>query len=324
MEGSKHIVKLDFIVTKVVAFENNRRANQLSMWGDRIYFIFIVVGAKWENRAVLVNGQSWGVIHDDWKHRALTPEKRPLITIIRLEDQEFIFGANYETAREGVACVDAHTKGWIEDVRLIFTVVGTEDYLAIVCADEDHSSGLWPGVACVICRNIAPLLNIVDLGVVVLENCVVFLLALLHIHEGVARTSDKHGRSTVVIWVVWNLEVADIALDVTLSANAGLRYELLTLPIPQKDLPVGLTRQSDDEAVFLGVEGARDKFLRVIRVDVLDLLGQSLLPLLARDIVDGEFAFLSSGNTLTHRYVLLALRDSHVGDGLGILRTYNT
>ena len=89
-------------------------------------------------------------------------------------------------------------------------------------------------------------------------------------------------------------------------------------------MPVGLTRQGDDEAVFLGVESARNKFLRVIRVDILNLLGQSLLPLLARDIVDGELALLPGGNTLTHRYVLLALRDSHVGDGLGILRTYNT
>ena len=57
-------------------------------------------------------------------------------------------------------------------------------------------------MARIICRNIAPLLNIVDLGVVVLENCVVFLLALLHIHEGVAGTSDKHSRSTMIIWVV--------------------------------------------------------------------------------------------------------------------------
>ena len=57
-------------------------------------------------------------------------------------------------------------------------------------------------MACVICRNIAPLLNIVDLGVVVLENGVVFFLALLHVHEGVAGTSDKHGRSTVVVRVV--------------------------------------------------------------------------------------------------------------------------
>ena len=179
-------------------------------------------------------------------------------------------------------------------------------------------------MARIICRNIASLLNIVNLGVVVLENGVVLLLALLHVDEGVARAGDEHGRRTVVIRVVRDLEGADVALDVALPANACLGYELLTLPIPQKDLPVGLTRQSDDEAVFLGVEGARDKFLRVIRVDVLDLLGQSLLPLLARDIVDGEFAFLSSGNTLTHRYVLLALRDSHVGDGLGILRTYNT
>ena len=120
------------------------------------------------------------------------------------------------------------------------------------------------------------------------------------------------------------MEVADVALDVTLSANAGLSDELLTLPVPQEDLPVGLTRKSDDEAVLLGVEGARNKFLRVIRVDVLNLLGQGLLPLLARDIVDGEFALLSCGNTLAHRYVLLALRDSHMGDGLGILRTYNT
>ena len=89
-------------------------------------------------------------------------------------------------------------------------------------------------------------------------------------------------------------------------------------------MPIGLTSQSDDEAVFLGVEGARDKFLRVIRVDVLNLLGQSLFLLLTGDIEDGEFALLSSGHPFTHRYVLLALRDSHVCDGLGILGTYNT
>ena len=48
-------------------------------------------------------------------------------------------------------------------------------------------------MARIICRNIASLLNIVNLGVVVLENGVILLLALLHVDEGVARASDEHG-----------------------------------------------------------------------------------------------------------------------------------
>ena len=54
MEGSKHIVKLDLIIAKVIAFKNNRRANQLSMRGNRVDFILVVIGANRENGAVLV------------------------------------------------------------------------------------------------------------------------------------------------------------------------------------------------------------------------------------------------------------------------------
>ena len=157
---------------------------------------------------------------------------------------------------------------------------------------------------------------------VVLENGVVLLLALLHVDEGVARAGDEHGRRTVVIRVVRDLEVADVALDVALPANACLGYELLTLPIPQEDLPVGLTGQRDYEAVLLRVEGAGDKFLGVVGVDILYLLRQRLLLLLARDVEDREFALVSSGHPLTHRYVLLALRDGHVGDRLGVFGAY--
>ena len=57
MEGSKHIVEFDFVVAEVIAFKDNRRANQLSMRGDCVDFILIVVSNNRENRAILVNSQ---------------------------------------------------------------------------------------------------------------------------------------------------------------------------------------------------------------------------------------------------------------------------
>ena len=177
-------------------------------------------------------------------------------------------------------------------------------------------------MAGVIRRNVASLLNIVDLRVIVFENRVIFFLTLLHVDESISGTGDEHGRCTMVIWVVRDLEVADVALDVALPANACLGYELLTLPIPQEDLPVGLTGQRDYEAVLLRVEGAGDKFLGIVGVDILYLLRQRLLLLLARDVEDREFALVSSGHPLTHRYVLLALRDGHVGDRFRVFGAY--
>ena len=86
-------------------------------------------------------------------------------------------------------------------------------------------------------------------------------------------------------------------------------------------MPVRLTSQRDDHFLVLGAESTCNEFLRVVSIDVLDLLWQRLSLLLAVNVVDGEFSLVPRRAPLTDRYVLFAFRESHMRDGLSVIGT---
>jgi len=156
--------------------------------------------------------------------------------------------------------------------------------------------------------------------VVLRENCVVLFLTLLHVDEGVARACHKNGRRALIKWIVRNLEVAKLTLDDALATNAHLSYELLTLPVPEEDLIVGFACERYNHALLTRAEGASDELLGVVCIAVLDLLWKSLLALSACHVEDGKLSFVASGAPLAHSQILLALRKSHMSNGLRVLR----
>ena len=103
---------------------------------------------------------------------------------------ELVFGTYDETVTEGVHCVNTHAQRRVENVSFVFSVVGTQNHLTIISADENHSSSLRPRVAREVCRDISSLLEIVDLRVFLSEDSVIFLLPLLHVDESVPRARD--------------------------------------------------------------------------------------------------------------------------------------
>ena len=104
-------------------------------------------------------------------------------------------------------------------------------------------------------------LKLIDLTVVLRENELILLLALLHVNKSVAGASHENGRCTLVEGVVRNLEVAQLAIKVALEANACLGHELFALPVPQEHLPVRVACQRHDVAFLLRAEGGGDELL---------------------------------------------------------------
>ena len=88
-------------------------------------------------------------------------------------------------------------------------------------------------------------------------------------------------------------------------------------------MPVGLSRERYDHALFSRAEGARDKLLRVVCVAVLNLLWQSLLLAATGDIKDGKLALVAGSAPFAHRQVLLAFRQSDVSDCFRVVRAYS-
>ena len=119
-----------------------------------------------------------------------------------------------------------------------------------------------------------------------LEDGVILFFALFHVDKGVAGPRDEDSRRAMINRVERNLEVADVSLYVTLATNACLGDEFFTLPVPHEDLPVGVACQRHDVALLLGVERTGYELIRVVSIAVLYLLRQSLLLLLAGDVVD--------------------------------------
>ena len=151
------------------------------------------------------------------------------------------------------------------------------------------------------------------------DRVVLLFLALFHVDEGVAGPGHQHCRCTLIERIVRDLEVANAALNVTLASNARLSNQLLTVPIPEEHLPVRLTSQRYDHFLVLGAEGARDELLRVVSVDVLDLLWQRLSLLLAVHVEDRELALVTGCAPLTDGDVLLSLGEGHVSDRLSVV-----
>ena len=63
----------------------------------------------------------------------------------------------------------------------------------------------------------------------------------------------------MITGVITDLELAKIILDLTLAANTSFSDKLLTIPIPEENLPIRLTSKGNDEAVIFVIESASDK-----------------------------------------------------------------
>ena len=70
----------------------------------------------------------------------------------------------------------------------------------------------------------------------------VLLLLALQIDVSVLGARYQDGLGLLIKRVVRDLEVAECAVDLALTPDTGLCDELLTLPIPEEDLPVRLSR----------------------------------------------------------------------------------
>lgn len=129
-------------------------------------------------------------------------------------------------------------------------------------------------------------------------------------------------------WVKRNLEVEDrdgvIVLLVhgswnTSDTNVDLGLDLKFVPIPEKEHPVWLTCQGNDDLVFiLGWEaGAQELFgLVIVAVDIL--IRESLLLLLRVDIIDSAHGSVSP---FTYCQEPLRFWNGYGGDLLGALLT---
>ena len=155
------------------------------------------------------------------------------------------------------------------------------------------------------------------------DRVMLLLFPLLHVNESVARARHQHCGCTLVEGVVRDLEVTDATLNISLASDACLSDKLLTVPIPEEDLPVRLAGQRHDHLLVFGAEGARDELLRVIRVNVLNLLWKRLSLLLAGHIVDGELALVGCSAPFANCNILLALGKCNVSDCLSVVRTCN-
>ena len=59
--------------------------------------------------------------------------------------------------------------------------------------------------------------------------------------------------------VITDLELANLIDDLALAADLSLGNELLAVPVPEEDLPVGLTGERNDKAVVFVIECASDE-----------------------------------------------------------------
>ena len=172
--------------------------------------------------------------------------------------------------------------------------------------------------------DVAPLFQIVDLGVILRENSVMLLLLLcFHVDKGVTGTRHQNLRSTLVEWVVRDLEVTNSALNASLAPDTCLSDKLLTIPIPKEHLIIRLSCECHNHFLILMTESTCDELLRFVGIDVLDLLGERLLFLLASDVEDRELAFVTRSASLTDGDVLLALGKGHMSNSLRVIRTCN-
>ena len=120
-------------------------------------------------------------------------KKGPFIAILRLENDEVLALAHHETVFKAVDCADRLAERRLKNVALVLAIVGAEEHLTVIGANEDHTRLLRPVMAGEIGGNGAPLLQIVDLTVIRSENGVVLLLfSLLEVDESVAWAGDEH------------------------------------------------------------------------------------------------------------------------------------
>ena len=86
------------------------------------------------------------------------------------EDINLVLRANEEAVCDGLDRVDGNSpKGRLIDVVQIFAIALAHDHFSVGRANQDLGSVVAPGVTRVICRNVAPFLHVVDLGVILGE-----------------------------------------------------------------------------------------------------------------------------------------------------------
>ena len=91
--------------------------------------------------------------------------------------------------------------------------------------------------------------------------------------------------------------------------NIGHTDQLVHLPVPENDAPVWLTSQGDDLVSILVIwrESRRDKFLRTVHGEVVQILGERLLVFAVGHLKDRKLSFVTLGSPLAHAQVLAIL-----------------
>ena len=94
----------------------------------------------------------------------------PFVLPVVAENVELALWADKEAVCDGLDRVDGYApKGCLIDVVQILAIALADNHFSVGCADQDLGGVVAPGMTGVICRNVASLLHIVDLGVILGE-----------------------------------------------------------------------------------------------------------------------------------------------------------
>ena len=116
---------------------------------DCVDAVFIFIGSHGQDRGRLVIVlQTAAILHNNRDAVTILPKESSLVTVITHIDDKGVLSTDDEAIRVRVNRVDASAEGGIQNVALVLTVVGAQKHFTIVCADQNHTGLLRPGVAC--------------------------------------------------------------------------------------------------------------------------------------------------------------------------------
>ena len=133
------------------------------------------------------------ITHDNRNAGAIKAKQCSLITRVGLVDSEHVLDTDDKAFFKCEDGIDAFADRGIGDVRLVLTIIGTKQHFTVISADKDHTSGPVPIVAREVRGDVTTLFEVVDLRVILREENVVVLLALLHVNVGVVGTRNQDG-----------------------------------------------------------------------------------------------------------------------------------
>lgn len=206
------------------------------------------------------------ILNHDWKFVSNFSKQGPLIAWIWYEHYKTVFNSNKEPCGEWISCRYCLTQRWFENVWLVLAIICTQKHLAIVCANQDHTSFQRPLVACKVGWDVTTFFKVVNLGVVLSEKWFIFFLFVLQVDKCVLRTCNKYRwwSSIPRWWIEGNLKILGLDSDWALLTDICYADHLGAFPVPEDQFPVWLPSQSDDKFVVCWAECTSHKLLWLI------------------------------------------------------------